>query len=212
MAEAALRKALEEKVAERENQLTLLYKTNAELMERNAVLAQRNVEVEKEAEALRKGKAATTLSHKSIEALLQERKEEAHKWAAYTAEIKQWGDYEKKHKEQAEADRRYLKELQEKYKTLTIQHDSVKYKYGELESMGKKTIEDLTKRAKRWEAAARAVRDECELQSETSVSYNAIHMKKKKPLGQKELSRAKLPVRNIFKRCNNTKRRSMSCR
>ena len=81
IAEAALRKALEDKVAERENQLTLLYKTNAELMERNAVLAQRNVEVEKEGEALRKGKAAITLSHKSIEALLQERKDEAHKWA-----------------------------------------------------------------------------------------------------------------------------------
>ena len=66
----------------------------------------------------------------------------------------QWGDYEKEHKDQAEADRRYLKELQEKYKTLTIQHDSVKYKYGESESTGKKKIEHLTKRAKDWEAKA----------------------------------------------------------
>lgn len=70
MMEAALRKALVEKVAGRECQLTLLYKTNAELMERNAILAQRNVEVEKEAGALRKGETAITLSHKSIEALL----------------------------------------------------------------------------------------------------------------------------------------------
>ena len=86
--EEAMRE-VQDKLLETERQVESLYQTNAQLMQRNAALALRNVYLEKRIAEGRYEKDGVT-DYKTLKELLKTRKKEALKWANYTEQIKDW--------------------------------------------------------------------------------------------------------------------------